>query len=179
MEEAGRENLPSQKLGIDDLVAVSVYDAPELTRTVRVEADGTIHLPMLDEGSEGRRPVRAGCGRCPGRRAQDRADFGGPGGESHGRGISQPADFSDGRGAQAAHVSSRRNGDAAGCAGAGRRAQPGCRHRSSGEPSAAVARFPRRSHLHFGGAHSAQSSAQRRRPGGQLPTARRRRNPHA
>ena len=50
MEEASRENLPSQKLGIDDLVAVSVYDAPELTRTVRVEADGTIHLPMLTEG---------------------------------------------------------------------------------------------------------------------------------
>jgi len=50
MEEASRENLPSQKLGVDDLVAVSVYDAPELTRTVRVEADGAIHLPMLTEG---------------------------------------------------------------------------------------------------------------------------------
>ena len=50
MEEASRENLPSQKLGIDDLLAVSVYDAPELTRTVRVEADGAIHLPMLKEG---------------------------------------------------------------------------------------------------------------------------------
>jgi polysaccharide export outer membrane protein len=50
MEEAGRENLPSQKLGVDDLVAVSVYDAPELTRTIRVEADGTIHLPMLTDG---------------------------------------------------------------------------------------------------------------------------------
>jgi polysaccharide export outer membrane protein len=50
MEEASRENLPSQRLGVDDLVAVSVYDAPELTRTVRVEADGTIHLPMLTDG---------------------------------------------------------------------------------------------------------------------------------
>jgi polysaccharide biosynthesis/export protein len=50
MEEASRENLPSQILGVDDLVAVSVYDAPELTRTVRVEADGTIHLPMLIDG---------------------------------------------------------------------------------------------------------------------------------
>jgi len=37
MEDAGKENLPSQKLGVDDLVAVSVYDAPELTRTLRVE----------------------------------------------------------------------------------------------------------------------------------------------
>ncbi|MEQ1945803.1 MAG: polysaccharide biosynthesis/export family protein [Bryobacteraceae bacterium] len=50
MEEVGRENLPSQLLGVDDLVAVSVYDAPELTRTVRVEADGTIHLPLLTKG---------------------------------------------------------------------------------------------------------------------------------
>jgi polysaccharide export outer membrane protein len=50
MEDAGKENLPSQKLGVDDLVAVSVYDAPELTRTARVEEDGTIHLPLLKEG---------------------------------------------------------------------------------------------------------------------------------
>lgn len=50
MEEVGRENLPSQQLGIDDLVAVSVYDAPELTRTVRVESDGAIHLPLLHAG---------------------------------------------------------------------------------------------------------------------------------
>jgi len=50
MEEVGRANLPSQKLGVDDLVAVSVYDAPELTRTVRVETDGTIHLPLLKNG---------------------------------------------------------------------------------------------------------------------------------
>jgi len=50
MEDASKENLPSQKLGIDDLIAVSVYDAPELTRTVRVEADGAIHLPLLVNG---------------------------------------------------------------------------------------------------------------------------------
>ena len=50
MEEAGKANLPSQKLGVDDLIAVSVYDAPELTRTVRVEPDGTIHLPLLKNG---------------------------------------------------------------------------------------------------------------------------------
>lgn len=50
MEDAGKTNLPAQKLGVDDLVAVSVYDAPELTRTVRVEPDGTIHLPLLDDG---------------------------------------------------------------------------------------------------------------------------------
>lgn len=50
MIDASRDNLPSQQLGVDDLVAVSVYDAPELTRTVRVEADGSIHLPLLQSG---------------------------------------------------------------------------------------------------------------------------------
>src|SRR5580658_8127565 len=50
MEDAGKENLPAQKLGVDDLIAVSVYDAPELTRTLRVEEDGTIHLPLLKNG---------------------------------------------------------------------------------------------------------------------------------
>ena len=50
MEEVGKDNLPAQKLGIDDLVAVSVYDAPELTRSVRVESDGAIRLPLLDSG---------------------------------------------------------------------------------------------------------------------------------
>jgi polysaccharide export outer membrane protein len=47
MEDAGRENLPSQILGADDLIAISVYDAPEFTRTVRVDPDGTIRLPLL------------------------------------------------------------------------------------------------------------------------------------
>ena len=50
MEEVGKANLPSQKLGVDDLVAVSVYDAPELTRTTRVEQDGSIYLPLLTQG---------------------------------------------------------------------------------------------------------------------------------
>ncbi|MGA2133250.1 MAG: polysaccharide biosynthesis/export family protein [Bryobacteraceae bacterium] len=40
-------NLPAQRIGANDLVAVSVYDAPELTRTVRVGADGMMRLPML------------------------------------------------------------------------------------------------------------------------------------
>ncbi len=50
MEEVGRDNLPAQRLGIDDLVDVSVYDAPELTRGVRVEQDGAIWLPLLRGG---------------------------------------------------------------------------------------------------------------------------------
>ena len=40
-------NLPPQKIGVNDLLAVSVYLAPELTRTVRVGAQGQIRLPML------------------------------------------------------------------------------------------------------------------------------------
>jgi polysaccharide export outer membrane protein len=50
MEEVGKANLPALQLHAGDLVAVSVYDAPELTRTVRVDSDGTIHLPLLAEG---------------------------------------------------------------------------------------------------------------------------------
>jgi polysaccharide export outer membrane protein len=40
-------NLPVQEIGKDDLLGVQVYDSPELTRNVRVGADGTIRLPML------------------------------------------------------------------------------------------------------------------------------------
>jgi polysaccharide export outer membrane protein len=50
MEEVGSANLPALKLHAGDLVAVSVYDAPELTRTVRVDPDGVIRLPLLAEG---------------------------------------------------------------------------------------------------------------------------------
>lgn len=42
-------NLPVEKIGPDDLLGVMVYDSPTLTRTVRVEADGNIRLPMLQE----------------------------------------------------------------------------------------------------------------------------------
>lgn len=40
-------NLPVQKIGVDDLIGISVYDSPELTRTVRVASDGAIRLPMV------------------------------------------------------------------------------------------------------------------------------------
>ena len=40
-------NLPAQPIGANDLLAISVYGAPELTRTVRVSAEGEIRLPML------------------------------------------------------------------------------------------------------------------------------------
>lgn len=47
--EAGFSNLPGQKIGPNDLIAVSVYDSPELTRTARLTADGLLRLPMLKE----------------------------------------------------------------------------------------------------------------------------------
>ena len=52
MDDAGRTNLPQQIIGANDLIAVSVYDAPELTRTVRVESDGVIRLPLLKKSIE-------------------------------------------------------------------------------------------------------------------------------
>lgn len=40
-------NLQVQKIGPNDLIALSIYDAPELSRTYRVGANGLLHLPML------------------------------------------------------------------------------------------------------------------------------------
>jgi polysaccharide export outer membrane protein len=42
-------NLPIQPIGANDLLYVSVYDAPELTGTVRVTTDGLISLPLLKQ----------------------------------------------------------------------------------------------------------------------------------
>ena len=52
-------NLPAQKIGPRDLVNIQVYDSPELTRSVRVGADGFIRLPMLKQRiqAEGLMPV--------------------------------------------------------------------------------------------------------------------------
>jgi polysaccharide export outer membrane protein len=47
MPDSTQSNLPGQKIGANDLIGVSVYDAPELTRTVRVSSDGFIMLPMV------------------------------------------------------------------------------------------------------------------------------------
>jgi polysaccharide export outer membrane protein len=42
-------NLPAQKIGPRDLIAIQVYDSPELTRTVRIGADGFMRLSMLKQ----------------------------------------------------------------------------------------------------------------------------------
>jgi len=56
--DSGSANLPAQKIGPNDLIAISVYDAPEFTRTVRVDAEGNIRLPMLKQlvRADGRLP---------------------------------------------------------------------------------------------------------------------------
>ena len=58
MEDAGKSNLPARKIGANGLIAVSVYDAPELTRTIRVDSDGSISLfPSQALPSRGQRPT--------------------------------------------------------------------------------------------------------------------------
>src|SRR5579864_8567516 len=47
-------NLPAQPIGANDLLSISVYGSPELTRTVRVSAEGVIRLPMLKQRIEAR-----------------------------------------------------------------------------------------------------------------------------
>src|ERR1035441_9586198 len=46
-------NLPAQKIGPRDLIAVQVYGSPELSRSVRVGVDGMIRLPMLTQRIQG------------------------------------------------------------------------------------------------------------------------------
>ena len=53
MIDASTANLPAQRVGANDLIAISVYGSPELTRTVRVGSDGDVRLPMLTQ------PIRA------------------------------------------------------------------------------------------------------------------------
>ncbi|MGI8958248.1 MAG: SLBB domain-containing protein [Bryobacteraceae bacterium] len=52
-------NLPTQKVGVDDLISVFVVDCPELTRTFRVAANGTLPLPLLKEpiNANGKYPI--------------------------------------------------------------------------------------------------------------------------
>lgn len=42
-------SLPVQKIGPHDLIALSVYGAPELSRSIRVGSDGKIRLPMIKQ----------------------------------------------------------------------------------------------------------------------------------
>ena len=50
-------NLPARPVAAGDLLAITVYGAPELSRSVRVSADGFIRLPMLKRQIEARGAV--------------------------------------------------------------------------------------------------------------------------
>ena len=43
----GGANLPYQQIGASDLVHLTVYDAPELTQSFRVDTHGNLNLPLL------------------------------------------------------------------------------------------------------------------------------------
>jgi len=47
-------SLPTQPIGPNDLIGVSVYDSPELSGPIRVDGSGMIRLPMLQS------PIKAG-----------------------------------------------------------------------------------------------------------------------
>lgn len=49
LPDTGAANLPAQKIGARDLVAIAVYNTPELSRPVRVSEDGFVQLPMLQQ----------------------------------------------------------------------------------------------------------------------------------
>jgi len=50
----GGANLPPRPIGAGDLLSISVYGAPELSRTVRVSPEGAIHLAMIKSPVEAR-----------------------------------------------------------------------------------------------------------------------------
>jgi polysaccharide biosynthesis/export protein len=45
----GGANLPFQPIGVSDLVRVTVYDAPELSQSFRIDKKGNLNLPLLQE----------------------------------------------------------------------------------------------------------------------------------
>jgi len=73
MVESGGPNLPAQRIGANDLIALSVYSRPEFTRSVRVSADGHIRLPMLERRipAQGLLPVELEAAIVTALRAED------------------------------------------------------------------------------------------------------------
>jgi len=52
-------NLPPRPIGAGDLLSISVYGAPEMSRTARVSQEGSIRLPILKKAIEARGIVPA------------------------------------------------------------------------------------------------------------------------
>ena len=102
--EVANANLPAQRIGASDLIAVSVYDAPELTRTVRVGADGFMRLPMLKQRikAEGLMPGELETAIASALVAEGLIVD--PFRHRHHRRIQQPSHLRGGRGQAAAHL---------------------------------------------------------------------------
>src|SRR5690349_6825576 len=48
-QEEHSPNLPAQKIGTNDLISVAVYGAPELSKSIRVDSEGYIRMPMMKQ----------------------------------------------------------------------------------------------------------------------------------
>jgi polysaccharide export outer membrane protein len=46
---AAPANLPVHRIGPNDLISISIYGEPDLSRTVRVGSDGTVRLPLVQQ----------------------------------------------------------------------------------------------------------------------------------
>lgn len=66
LSSAGGSNLPVQKIGAHDLLSLTVYGAPELSRSIRVSSEGFLRLPMLKQAirSEGLLPEQLELAIC-------------------------------------------------------------------------------------------------------------------
>jgi polysaccharide export outer membrane protein len=49
ISQSDHSTLPAERVGPDDLLGISVYDSPELSHPVRVDADGAIRLSMVKQ----------------------------------------------------------------------------------------------------------------------------------
>ena len=133
-------NLPVARIGDDDLLGVTVYDAPELTRTIRVSPEGDIWLPMVKQ------PIHA-AGLYPedlekviAAALTDRSCAGRPGCDRLHRRVSKSSDHRCRRGKNACDVSGYGKRDAPRCNFPGPRANRQCRLGNPGKPPGAECR---------------------------------------
>ena len=107
-------NLPALPIGPNDLIAVSVYDAPELSRTIRIGTDGMIRLPMLKQLIKAEGLFPADLETAIAQALRDEQIPGRPLRHRHHRRISQPAHQRLRRGQDAPCIPGRRPHLAAG-----------------------------------------------------------------
>ena len=132
--ETAGANLPAQRIGANDLVAVSVYDAPELTRTVRVGADGFVRLPMLKQRVKAEGLMPGELETAIAAALQSEQLIVDPVCDGDGSRIQQPSHLGGRRRQAAAHFPGYRPGYFARSHHARGRLEPGSRARDSGHP---------------------------------------------